>query len=317
MTALAPIKNKAFDANLDLLREAMGVMQHHDAVTGTEKQNVAQDYARILHRAIHGCSENTKTILNQLTSGKVNNLRKIGVPNVPQEFNDSKFEFHSCLNLNISQCIITENNNNFIITLYNPLAHSTFQYVRVPVMDDKYKVKDYRGIPAASQIVPIPESIQNLHYRRSHAIYELVFLAIELPPLGFKSYFVAHDTTKEFRPEVLLQMDEPSAVEKPTFYGFIPEQKNAEEIIIGNKYVQIKFDKNGLLATITVNGFEHDLTQQFFYYEGAGGNNNIFMNRSSGAYIFRPNGSEIVISDMAEIRVIRGDVVDEVHQVTK
>jgi len=33
---------------LDSLREAMGIMQHHDAVTGTEKQHVAEDYARTL-----------------------------------------------------------------------------------------------------------------------------------------------------------------------------------------------------------------------------------------------------------------------------
>jgi lysosomal alpha-mannosidase len=37
---------------LDSLREAMGVMQHHDAVTGTEKQHVAEDYARTLTKAL-------------------------------------------------------------------------------------------------------------------------------------------------------------------------------------------------------------------------------------------------------------------------
>ena len=37
------------------LREAMGIMQHHDAITGTEKQHVANDYARILTAAIDEC----------------------------------------------------------------------------------------------------------------------------------------------------------------------------------------------------------------------------------------------------------------------
>jgi lysosomal alpha-mannosidase len=36
---------------LDSLREAMGTMQHHDAITGTEKQHVADDYARNLAKA--------------------------------------------------------------------------------------------------------------------------------------------------------------------------------------------------------------------------------------------------------------------------
>jgi hypothetical protein len=37
---------------LDSLREAIGVMQHHDAISGTEKQHVADDYARTLAIAL-------------------------------------------------------------------------------------------------------------------------------------------------------------------------------------------------------------------------------------------------------------------------
>ena len=43
--------NQPDNKELQLFREAMGVMQHHDAVTGTEKQHVAQDYARVLHHS--------------------------------------------------------------------------------------------------------------------------------------------------------------------------------------------------------------------------------------------------------------------------
>lgn len=40
------------EARITELREAMGVMQHHDAITGTMKDHVAQDYARMLNLAI-------------------------------------------------------------------------------------------------------------------------------------------------------------------------------------------------------------------------------------------------------------------------
>ena len=39
----------------DTLRRAMGVAQHHDAVTGTSKQHVADDYAKRLAIAAVEC----------------------------------------------------------------------------------------------------------------------------------------------------------------------------------------------------------------------------------------------------------------------
>lgn len=50
-------------ADLNVLREAMGVMQHHDAITGTEKEPVAHDYARILTRGMDECAFVANTAL--------------------------------------------------------------------------------------------------------------------------------------------------------------------------------------------------------------------------------------------------------------
>lgn len=38
-----------------LLKKAMGVAQHHDAVSGTEKQHVANDYAKRLYAGRKVC----------------------------------------------------------------------------------------------------------------------------------------------------------------------------------------------------------------------------------------------------------------------
>lgn len=40
------------DGDVTLLKQAMGVMQHHDAITGTEKDHVWRDYHRLLHKAV-------------------------------------------------------------------------------------------------------------------------------------------------------------------------------------------------------------------------------------------------------------------------
>lgn len=57
------LKGNDFSSDITLLKEAMGIMQHHDAITGTEKQHVAQDYARIVTKAINRAESNIKTIV--------------------------------------------------------------------------------------------------------------------------------------------------------------------------------------------------------------------------------------------------------------
>lgn len=63
LTSFAFTKGMDYSSNLTLLKEAMGIMQHHDAITGTEKQAVAQDYARILTKGIKAAESNLDDII--------------------------------------------------------------------------------------------------------------------------------------------------------------------------------------------------------------------------------------------------------------
>lgn len=299
MTALAPAARADATDNLSALRETMGVMQHHDAVTGTEKQHVADDYARLLHEAITACEVNVGETLNQLTVAR-DNLLDDKAPAY-------EFEFESCLELNISACDASENSKKLMVTVYNPLSHATYQYVRVPVSSGEYIVMDYRNVSVESQIVPIPDEVLALPFRKSNAMYEIVFLATEVPPLGYKSYFI--EPKKTLRdPEVLLVLD-------AEMQGDQPFEEVKEPTVIGNKYLNVSFDEAGMLKSIKGNGVDLPITQNFFIYTAASGNNNSFKNRSSGAYIFRPNvkRAERVVQK-AMLRVVRGSAVDEVHQ---
>lgn len=289
----------------------MGIMQHHDAVTGTEKQHVADDYAYLLQEAIDLCSLNTRETLNQLTIEEDNLMRDRAAAYNP----NNRFDFETCENLNISACYVSENNERFIVTLYNPLAHSTFQYVRVPVEDgNDYIVKDYRDVPVLSQLVPISNEVQSLKFRISKSVVELVFLASELPPLGYKSYFIENiaSNSEANEPNVLVVLDEGFQSDQPVMADVVDLNG---PVTIGNKYLNITFDQNGLLNSLHGNGQSMNVKQNFYTYEAAIGDNEEFANRSSGAYIFRPNVTEAQpIATKATIRVINGPVVDEVHQ---
>ena len=53
------------------LREWMGVMQHHDAVAGTEKQHVADDYALKLYKSVAKCQHVVADGLSKLSAKQV------------------------------------------------------------------------------------------------------------------------------------------------------------------------------------------------------------------------------------------------------
>lgn len=76
----------------------------------------------------------------------------------------------------------------------------------------------------------------------------------------------------------------------------------------------MEFDDSGRLSLVRTNGVEVPLKQDILYYNGAAGNNAVFANRSSGAYIFRPNGTLHHLGGNIEITVIEGPIVKEVHQ---
>lgn len=139
LTALAPNLYPELIPHLGFMRETMGIMQHHDAVTGTEKQKVAYDYARRLSVGMRTCSANARAVLNRLTQGVPPRPKRHGTPRPMQ------FEFKTCSLLNISSCEVSEKSDQFVLTLYNPLSHSTFDYVRLPVPDVNYEVRDYKS----------------------------------------------------------------------------------------------------------------------------------------------------------------------------
>nr|XP_015204430.1 PREDICTED: lysosomal alpha-mannosidase [Lepisosteus oculatus] len=120
------------DGDSDALREAMAVAQHHDAVSGTEKQHVANDYARRLAMGWARCQV--------LVSNSLSALSRSVTP-----------RFY-CENLNISVCPASENNSQFSVTIYNPLARSVSWTVRLPVNGTGYRVTDPRGQAVDTQV---------------------------------------------------------------------------------------------------------------------------------------------------------------------
>ncbi|KAJ8951614.1 hypothetical protein NQ318_012284 [Aromia moschata] len=90
---------------------------------------------------------------------------------------------------------------------------------------------------------------------------------------------------------------------------------DASKSILKLKAAEFQVDsETGFISKIFMNGKEIDFSQEFLYYKGFVGDNKKFSNRSSGAYIFRPDGTAYRVADKASIKIYRGVLVAELHQ---
>uniref|UniRef100_A0A8C2Z5M4 Alpha-mannosidase n=1 Tax=Cyclopterus lumpus TaxID=8103 RepID=A0A8C2Z5M4_CYCLU len=112
--------------------KAMAVAQHHDAVSGTEKQHVADDYARRLAGGWLRC--------------------QVLVSNSLAALSGSTAERIYCDKLNVSVCPLTESSSKFSVNVYNPLARPVSWPVRLPVNGTSYKVSDAEGRSVDCQV---------------------------------------------------------------------------------------------------------------------------------------------------------------------
>lgn len=139
LTTISPKLYLEMLPHLGFTQGIMGVMQHHDAITGTERENVAEDYKRLLDLAMRTCTANSRSALNMLSLGEAPRFKRFA------RLRPVKFDFKTCSLLNITSCDVSESNDKFVVTLYNPLGHTINDYVRVPVTDVNYVVRDHKG----------------------------------------------------------------------------------------------------------------------------------------------------------------------------
>lgn len=129
----------------------MGILQHHDAITGTEQQHVADDYLTRVSNAFGGCDSVTNEAFKYKKSKTLSNsvvsflfLSKL----IPKQSNKApdKINFVNCMLRNISECKITEYLGKFVVTVYNPLSRRVNYTVRFPVSWRNSQIIDPDGV---------------------------------------------------------------------------------------------------------------------------------------------------------------------------
>ncbi|XP_064640290.1 lysosomal alpha-mannosidase-like isoform X2 [Lineus longissimus] len=275
---------------LGVLKRAMGVAQHHDAVSGTEKQHVAYDYAE---RLANGTAES-----QQVVSHAYQKLMAKGSDVTP----DHQF----CDLMNISRCAFTESHSQFVLTVYNPIARPVTSWVRLPVVNSAYRVTGPDGKPVVTQMVPVSSRTKAIPERKPSKAQYTLLMNVSLPPLGFSNYFFNYTTS------LLFHQNEASRVTRDSTL------KKQDDIVIQNQHVSVSINPTtGMIESMTNKdkGITIPLQQSILYYSSFQGNQSAPKWRNSGAYIFRPKEKfPLPTANSVKVTKVEGLHVTEVHQ---
>lgn len=263
---------------ISYLKEQIAVLQHHDAIAGTEKEHVTRDYELKLYKAI----EKTKNIVKNAYKKLMKKLSGDGIPFPEQVFCDA---------LNISSCEITEAGQPIAVNIYNPIGRNVTKYISLPVNKgfDIYNPDDKL---IKSVITPIPSFVQNIPERKSKTKYQLTFKA-ELPPIGYATY-------------LLIPNNQSSDQLKPF---------NQSEKVFKGKF-DVLFNLNGEFRGVQFkDGKLIPINASFHYYIGFPGDNKNEARRASGAYIFRPQQqTPNLVGKTLKSMYTENELFAEVHQ---
>ncbi|KAL1569764.1 alpha-mannosidase [Salvia divinorum] len=294
------VGKRSNSANTDSLGDALGIAQHHDAVTGTAKQHTTNDYAKRLAIGSSEAEVVVDSALSCLIDSKSNG-----------NCTASTLKFNQCQLLNISYCPSTEddvpNGKSLVIVAYNSLGWGRTDIIRIPVNDNNLVVKDSSGNVVKPQYIEMDNVTDELRkfYLKAYlgisdtsaAKYWLVFPA-SVPPLGWNTYFISRGTQKGRRRKFSTK-----------------DVAQNETIEIGPGNLKLSFSTtSGQLKRIfnSKTGVDIPVQQSYLWYASSPGEADP---QASGAYIFRPTGSlPSVVSRSVPLKIIRGPLVDEVHQ---
>jgi len=273
------VNTPSFYERIDKLAQAMGVAQHHDAVAGTEKQHVADDYAeRLSIGTVAAVDAMSELVTDLLTAGLPN-------PATPPSFQYCEF-------LNVSLCSplqAVSGGMSVPVVVYNPLGWNRTENYRLPVPISNVEVVLASGQRVPSQVYPNGDI---------KGVFTLAF-SVQLPPMGYTSFVVRRiGTTRDF-----------ATYHEPT----------APYVTLENQYLKVQFDSaTGRLASILQKTNNQLLTvdQGLVWYNASAGNNNL-SGQTSGAYIFRPNRTDtfnLTQGNVASLSFMNGSFVQEVRQ---
>lgn len=254
-------------------RQNLAVFQHHDAITGTSKAFVMNDFALKLFEGIQNCASVQSYAIQCLMSrdgeSGVPPSAKIIIPDSDRQTYDQP-TYKLALNIDKSR------SRNIIV--FNSLGRRKTEPVKVLVSDPNVRVVDSEGTAVKHQINPVWNSSENNEQPLaiSKVCFELLFIAT-LEPLSLTTFGIEKTPSPEG-----LSMVYCKNCAGPSAFTIKPMRLG--DVQLENDHFQALFDgKTGLLSSVVdkSTGASQHVDINFAAYQSA--------QFHSGAYLFMPD----------------------------
>ncbi|XP_055353535.1 alpha-mannosidase 2x-like [Paramacrobiotus metropolitanus] len=262
----------------------LGLYQHHDAITGTSKQAVSDDYEL---RLLDGLGM-TDTAITYMASALF----------WPEDVLHESFESHAIIEKNrdlpAKQLIRLLDQTKRYLVIFNPLAFSRQLAVDLYVDTEDVIIENLTGKFIEYQVSPMLDP-QSSNGKLLEIGFRLTFVA-KFEAIGFQTFIIraANETTVQS----FLAKHTTTVTEKVTDFS--------KNIILSNELISAEFSPaNGLLETITdlSTGIRRAVRMEFKRYETT----------QSGAYVFIPNGIADLLPYPHSVRLFEGAIYSEIH----
>lgn len=298
---------------MNQLEDAVGVLQHHDGVSGTSKQHVAYDYAKLVQAGINALVPCTIQKLKRILLGDETDAPEKYLKDLTycQLLNETKCE------ISVDATVTTHgreggNEKDLYVVVYNGLASNQSAVIDLPIGSSGTYVVENLQDGSAETVNALQTPFLSSNDRSDGESFVLSFIVDSLPAVGAKVFRIQkHDDS------MASMLNERKVEAFPNPKNDITEEEEGDTVKISNGHVSISVDtKTGDIRRIGTQEVG-TLSSWGYYTSFDKTKDSIHENddHNSGAYIFRPStpNQELQIVPTKNATIVHTSIGTEIH----
>ena len=317
----ANLKNESLlcEDPMALLEDAVGVLQHHDGVSGTSKQHVAYDYAKTVQAGIDAVVPCTIRKLKHLLLGDEDGASEKYLKDLTycQLLNETKCGISVDATATVTATTQTGedeggNSKDLYVIVYNGLASNRSATIDLPIgSNGDYIVEDLQeGSVETMGALRMP--LRSSNHRADGDSFVLSFMAPSLPAVGAKVFRIRkHDGS------ITSMLNEIRVDSLSTQMKNEQEEREDGTVKISNDHFSVLVDtKTGDIRRLGTN--EVGKLSSWGYYTSFDSEKDAIHeddDHNAGAYIFRPSTpyQELKIVPTKNATIVHTSIGTDIH----